>query len=695
MTKTRRSGRGWGNKALALCTALLLLSTFLPLSGFANGLSPFDEQAPTITWPAASDITYGQTLSESALLGGSTEYGSFAWTYGATRPSAPSGSYPVTFTPNRETAAAYGSIGIHSQNVFIVVEKAPAPTIVWPTAEPLAVGQSVGEAVLTGGSVEYGIFVWASGDAGIKPLSGTYSYTVNFTPNADTQNNYETIYTRSAKVSLEVRKTDPPGLKFPTTTQVKEEKGKTLKLRDIPLIGGEGDGSYAWYDPDFEPSAGADLYNVVFTPNDTERYNRVIDKVYLEVVAAETPEAEDYDTRYTSDSLTIRVGILNGRWKTLKVYTTVGEVSAIGTFNQNFTWIDRGNFLVFQAVRGVSLRELILDALAVDGEIEDFEDGAIQTIAFHTKDKAYYTYRTPESLWRTGMYYFPSLLRDWDFVRNKSLVGDSAAWAEAQSVEPMITLQEYWHRVKPGAYQNPSTYWSKVTSGARFRLAVGMPSPTSMTAHDTAKYIDRIDLVFSADAVAEGGTYEDYFNTFTDPQDPPETDPPETDPPETDPPETDPPETPPPPSTKPGGGGTDTGTGTGADTGSGMGEGTGGSPGSIMGTDRRVVELTHELVTLSVTPDFDGKLLRGSELLQAKGISLIEMAGSGGEAGSPGGSTTIKDTGVPLGIEPFDPRVLFIVSLILVASFVSGGASMFITGRITRLEGAFHWISAQ
>ena len=57
-------------------------------------------QAPEIMWPSASPITYGQTLSDSALTEGSTEYGTFAWADTAVMPQAGTSSYEVIFTPS-------------------------------------------------------------------------------------------------------------------------------------------------------------------------------------------------------------------------------------------------------------------------------------------------------------------------------------------------------------------------------------------------------------------------------------------------------------------------------------------------------------------------------------------------------------------------------------------------------------------
>jgi len=86
--------------------------------------------APTITYPAASGITYGQKLSASSLTGGSTEYGSFAWVNGNTVPTVGNSGYEVTFTPNAGTVANYEAITNTTKTVAVTVSKAvPAVTV--------------------------------------------------------------------------------------------------------------------------------------------------------------------------------------------------------------------------------------------------------------------------------------------------------------------------------------------------------------------------------------------------------------------------------------------------------------------------------------------------------------------------------------------------------------------------------------
>ena len=63
--------------------------------------------APQITWPAAASVKAGSPLSDSALSGGSTEYGSFAWKDPAQTAQAGTHSYEVVFTPNEWASARY------------------------------------------------------------------------------------------------------------------------------------------------------------------------------------------------------------------------------------------------------------------------------------------------------------------------------------------------------------------------------------------------------------------------------------------------------------------------------------------------------------------------------------------------------------------------------------------------------------
>ena len=79
-------------------------------------------EAPAITYPTASEIYSDQKLSASALTGGSTEYGAFAWTDDSIVPTVGNNGYTVTFTPNEATVKNYeafevtqltGTVAVH------------------------------------------------------------------------------------------------------------------------------------------------------------------------------------------------------------------------------------------------------------------------------------------------------------------------------------------------------------------------------------------------------------------------------------------------------------------------------------------------------------------------------------------------------------------------------------------------------
>jgi hypothetical protein len=157
-------------------------ATGLALGGYTISKAP----APAITWPAAADLTYGAALSASVLTGGTTAYGSFAWTNGTTVPIVNNAGYSVTFTPTTATQKNYLPIAPLTQTVLITVHQAPAPVFTFPTGAKITEGQSLSKAVFTGGS---GSGTFAFADPAAKPGladSGT-AYAVTFTP-SDTAN---------------------------------------------------------------------------------------------------------------------------------------------------------------------------------------------------------------------------------------------------------------------------------------------------------------------------------------------------------------------------------------------------------------------------------------------------------------------------------------------------------------------------
>ena len=85
--------------------------------------------APKIAYPVASNLTYGQKLSDSALAGGSTQCGSFAWENGDLVPTVSNNGYDVKFTPNAHTLENYETIESTTDKIQVPVAKAN-PTVV-------------------------------------------------------------------------------------------------------------------------------------------------------------------------------------------------------------------------------------------------------------------------------------------------------------------------------------------------------------------------------------------------------------------------------------------------------------------------------------------------------------------------------------------------------------------------------------
>ena len=84
--------------------------------------------APQITWPTAASVKAGSPLSDSALSGGSTEYGSFAWKNPAQTAQAGTHSYEVVFTPNERASARYEIAAMTGTAEVTATEEKPDET---------------------------------------------------------------------------------------------------------------------------------------------------------------------------------------------------------------------------------------------------------------------------------------------------------------------------------------------------------------------------------------------------------------------------------------------------------------------------------------------------------------------------------------------------------------------------------------
>lgn len=86
--------------------------------------------APQITYPSASVLKYGQTLSNSMLTGGSEQYGSFFWKDETIVPTVKNSGYPVRFVPCERAQKNYEQLLPSEKTFSIEVQKSePEATV--------------------------------------------------------------------------------------------------------------------------------------------------------------------------------------------------------------------------------------------------------------------------------------------------------------------------------------------------------------------------------------------------------------------------------------------------------------------------------------------------------------------------------------------------------------------------------------
>ncbi|MDR1588755.1 MAG: S-layer homology domain-containing protein [Oscillospiraceae bacterium] len=229
-------------------------------------ITPGDFANVTLTPPTAADITYGQTLADSALTGGDAR-GAFAWTAPATRPSAGAAQQQsTTFTPNAETRANYALAENYTAQVAVLLtvnKAAPAMTLsaVYDTNETPTLtatasltGAGGGAAptgsvafsyVLdSGGSVTIDLAVAISGGTAsaalTNPVAGNYTFTAVYSGD----NNYSTITETLAGFKTDLTQQTAP-------IEISGDTGITYGDTDKTLTasGGNGGGAFTFSAP--------------------------------------------------------------------------------------------------------------------------------------------------------------------------------------------------------------------------------------------------------------------------------------------------------------------------------------------------------------------------------------------------------------------------------------------------------------
>ena len=218
--------------------------------------------APEISWPTASAITCGEKVSDSRLSGGSTQYGTFAWsnTVKDTIPTVGTSSYKVVFTPSEATENNYETISEKEKKISLTVN-----------AKSLN-----GAHVTVSGSYTYtGQAQIPAADAVTVQLDGKTipndRYTISASDNTNAGQATVTVtgkddYIGTASGTFTIGKATPN----PTTpTELNAVYGSTLK--DVPLPKG-----WAWDTPDSSVgNVGEKTFAATYTEDNSGNYNTV------------------------------------------------------------------------------------------------------------------------------------------------------------------------------------------------------------------------------------------------------------------------------------------------------------------------------------------------------------------------------------------------------------------------------------
>lgn len=219
-------------------------------------------KAPEISWPTASAITCGEKVSDSLLSGGSTQYGTFAWsdTVKDTIPTVGTSSYKVVFTPSADTKNNYETITTTEKEISLTVN-----------AKSLN-----GAHVTVSGSYTYtGQAQIPAADAVTVQVDGETipndRYTISASDNTNAGQAIVTVtgkddYIGTASGTFTIGKATPN----PTTsTELNAVYGSTLK--DVPLPKG-----WAWDTPNSSVgNMGEKTFAATYTEDNSGNYNTV------------------------------------------------------------------------------------------------------------------------------------------------------------------------------------------------------------------------------------------------------------------------------------------------------------------------------------------------------------------------------------------------------------------------------------
>jgi O-glycosyl hydrolase len=230
-----------------------------------------NQATPTVTaLPAASAITYGQSLASSTLTGGTGSVsGTFSWTTPTTAPKEGMQSESVTFTPADTTD--YTTV---TGSVTVTVNQA-TPTITWAVPAATTYGTALSTTQLDASSSVAGTFVYSPA-SGTVLTAGSHTLSVTFTPTDSTGYNSatQTVLITVNKATPSITWATPAAITYGSalsSTQLDASSTVAGALAYTPASG-------------TVLTAGSQTLSVTLTPTDTTDYNTATGTVTITVV---------------------------------------------------------------------------------------------------------------------------------------------------------------------------------------------------------------------------------------------------------------------------------------------------------------------------------------------------------------------------------------------------------------------------
>ena len=239
--------------------------------------------------PTASDLTYGQTLSESVFTGGeaNTE-GTYSWSNPEEQPEVGTAEYDVIFTPSDEN---YDFTYI---SVAVTVNK-KAQTIEWiEELDPMVInGTRTFNATATSGLD----VIYTSTNEEIAYFEGNVLHAiapglVTIIASQTGDEHYEAADSVARQIEVQnIQPVEPVITTAPEATEI--IFGQTLGESELLNGVAEVEGAFAWAKPDTLLEIGKHSMDVIFTPADTIYYLPTTIQVEV-TVNAPAPTYGDY-----------------------------------------------------------------------------------------------------------------------------------------------------------------------------------------------------------------------------------------------------------------------------------------------------------------------------------------------------------------------------------------------------------------